>query len=189
MTRRHLAEVGLKLLGVYALLRCLPLLPNAFLLAGAWDGDEVRGRGLTDYRYTIVLLLLACSGAAMLIFGRVLSRLLFRSLDDSEVNSTVPCEPLRATAFAVAGVVVAICTVPTAGWFFQSLWILASPASKYGDSTIAQRTAVQFGVLCILQLGLAAGLLVRARALMTRWRREQTEAAPITEPASPDERA
>jgi len=180
MTKRDLAEVLLKITGVYALFLALPHLAHVWGLAATLAADL----GSLEYRpwmYAVTILpflFTAVPGLALLIWGRAFARVVVREDSGTGVRSAIKSEDLQAIAFSVVAVVLAINVMPRVATLCSSLWQLRTV-----DMPVYHRAQVAAGAKgtalgIALQLGLALVLFLQARGLAALWHKIRTGGIP-----------
>jgi hypothetical protein len=180
MTKRDLAEVLLRITGVYALFLALPHLGNVLALA-AWLAKAEARQGYGPWMYAMQILpflFLAVPALALIIWGDRFSRLIVPHDSDAPTGSSIRSVDIQAIALSVVAVILALHAVPRIGDVCGNLWKLRmADGDSYARASVVAETWQIAGVI-VLQLGLAAALFLRARGLAAMWHKLRTAGIP-----------
>jgi hypothetical protein len=175
MTKRELAAFILKLLGVYAIIRSLPLFLYLSLTLATLgqEKDEVSGQVWTYFSMSVPSILTAIAAIVLLTCSRGLAAAIVREDSDARLSTSLTGEDVQAIGFSVVAVFVFVSAVPQILQFIANLWLIASQ-SEYGraPSQLSMR-AWGTGLSAAVQLVLAIVLFLRARGLANLWHRIQ----------------
>jgi hypothetical protein len=188
MTKRDLAEVLLRITGVYALFLAIPHLTNILALAALPATAEVRQQyGPWIYAMQILpFLFLAVPALALIIRGDSFARLIVPHDSDAPTDSSIKSVDIQAIAFSVVAVVLALHAVPRIGGLCGNLWKLRmAGVDSYARASLVVETWQLAGVIA-LQFGLAAALFLRGRGLAALWHRIRTGGIPGPDQAASD---
>jgi hypothetical protein len=197
MTKRELAAFVLKLLGVYVIIRSLPLLQylGGMLAMLAYESDEISRQVLTYVGMSIPFTLTALAGVVLLTCSRSLAAVIVREDEGAKLSTSLRGEDVQAIGFSVVAVFVFLSAMPQLVQFITSLWYIAYTASRDVSERGMWRftsSAWQSGLSVAVQCALAGLLFFRARGLANVWRRIQvgryveTEDAEHSSPRGPE---
>jgi len=175
MTKRELAELILKLLGVYAIIQSLPFFePLIGLLRGLVYGSErVPGDVSASLTMSIPFVLTAGAGIILLAWSGSLSRVLVKDDGDAKLTTSLCAEEVQAIGFSVVAVLVFLLAVPQLAKFIGYVWFIASLRNSRAPMTGHVMSMWQNGLSFVVQCGLAIVLFFKARGLANLWHRIQ----------------
>ncbi|MGD8501753.1 MAG: hypothetical protein PVJ86_13960 [Phycisphaerales bacterium] len=178
MTKRELAAFILKLLGIYALIRSLPLLQYLGTLLGlrAYESEEILRRAWMYVSLSIPFALTAVAGVVLLACSRGLAAVVVKQDGNAKLSTSLRGEDVQAIGFSVVAVFVFLSAMPQLARFITSLSYIA----YVGLRDVPERgmwrftsEAWQSGLSVAVQCALAGVLFFRARGLANLWRRIQ----------------
>jgi len=171
MTKRELAAFILKLLGVYAIIRSLPLFMYLSLTLATLgqEKDEVSGRVWMYFCMSVPSILTAIAAIVLLTCSRGLAAVIVRQDSDARLSTSLRAEEVQAIGFSIVAVLVFLSAMPSLIEFITSLWYVCTQPE--GAASRLVRTAWQSGLSFAIQFVLAIVLFFRARGLANLWHR------------------
>lgn len=173
MTKRELAAFVLKLLGVYAIIRSLPLFMYISLMLATLgqENGEMARRFWMQVCMSVPFVLSAIAAVVLLTCNRGLSAVVVREDSDAKLSTSLSGNDIQAIGFSIVAVLVFLSAIPGLVKFIGSLYYVVSQPE--GARSRFLRIAWQSGLSVALQLVLASVLFFRARGLANLWRRIQ----------------
>lgn len=168
MTLRDIAGIGLKLLGVYAIILALShteVIGLAISAAGFGHGAAV-----SPLQWTVMVLplgLLLVSGLVLVFCSRRIGRVIVPDQKTVSADPPLSCSDVQALAFSVAGVAIACVALPRLGRILMNAGLLRG---SRGEATI--RTMAQ-AIGPVLQLFIGVALFFGGRGLAKVWQKLQ----------------
>lgn len=101
MTKRELAAFVLKLLGIYALIRSLPLLQYLGILLGmrGYESEEIYRRAWMYVGMSIPFVLMVVTTIVLLTCSRALAAVIVKDDGDVKLRTTLQAEQVQAIGF------------------------------------------------------------------------------------------
>ena len=175
MTKRELAELILKLLGVYAIIQSLPFFqPLIGLLRGlVYESERIQSQVSASLTMSIPFVLTAGAGIILLTCSRSLASILMKDDDDAKLTASLRAEEIQAIGFSIVAVLVFLSAVPRLAQFIGYVWFIASLRSSQAPMVGHVMSMWQNGLSFAIQCGLSIVLFFRARCLANLWHRIQ----------------
>lgn len=175
MTRHELASFALKLLGIYALIKSLPLIQHLGGALGMLGSDQ--GRDMVGF-WTFVgllipLVLTALVGGLLLAFSRDLAPRLMGEDKPLGLSSALSAEDVQAIGFSVVAVLIFLGAIPQLTHVIVYWSYVASRSSLEPVRRQMAWSIWQSSLSGGIQLTLAIVLFLRPRGLSNLWRRLQ----------------
>ncbi len=174
MSKQEFASIMLKLLGIYALLQAVimvpPLIQSVNLFRSFSEKFPIPRSAFFDLFFPVLLLVAV---AVILLAGSdSLARKLIKVDDEFSLFASLSGREFQAICFSAVGVFVFLFGIPAVTDFFAHLWSLAN-ARNHGAivETNLLINAWMTGICIILRFGLALYLFFRAPRLADYWHR------------------
>ena len=170
MTKHELASFALKLLGIYAIIESLPLFQ--FLGGLAYMLRSNKGEAVMEFWPSAImlvpLLLMATTGALLLVFSRNLAPLLVGEDKPLGMSSLLTGRDVQAIGFSIVAVLIFLQAIPQIG---QAVWTGFYSVLQGFSEPVPGRMRQDFwryGIPAVIQLVLAVVLFLQARGLAKR---------------------
>lgn len=175
MTKHELAAFVLKLLGIYAIIRSLPLLYYLAVVLGTlgYENNETPGQLWMYAAMSIPSALTAIAGIILLACSQSLARVIVKKDGAATLSTSLGGEEIQSIGFSIVAVFVLLSAMPQLVQFITNLWYIVSRAEPERARPQFIRSAWQSGLSVVVQCGLASVLFFRARGLANLWRRIQ----------------
>ena len=146
MTKRELAAFVLKLLGVYAIIRSLPLfmyISMMLAILGQENGEMAR-RIWMHVCMSVPFVLSAIAAVVLLTCNRGLAAVVVREDSDAKLSTSLSGNDIQAIGFSIVAVLVFLSAIPDLVGFIASLYYVGSQPE--GARSRFVRTAWQSGL-------------------------------------------
>lgn len=178
MSRPSLGSFCLKLLGIYALLKSLPILEmHVGYMTSLLIEPSQQKLVFWSYFFSALFpfVLYVTAGIILLTLAPRIARLIFRPDEESFLPSTVNIDDLQPIGFSIVAVLIFILTFPKILSFCFHLWHISQMPEQTPADQIATLTGRAFktGLYALIQLILALLLFFRAQGLANLWHRIQ----------------
>ena len=173
MNNRELGSFGIKLLGVYALIKSLPLIQHLSILLGMRvTGEDDASRFMIIYTcQALPFLLILFLSIILMTCSRGIARILFR--EDIEINlgESGSWRDLQSICFSCVAVLIFLQAMPRIGEVVINLWYLQTQQDMRRSYLIPRMW--HHGISAVIQCVLAVVLFFGARGLANVWHRIQ----------------
>jgi hypothetical protein len=175
MTKRELAELILKLLGVYAIIQSLPFLQYFPVLLGGlgYETGRILSQLWVYITMSIPFALTAAAGIVLLSYSRGLACVLVKDDGDAKLTTSLRAEEIQAIGFSVVAVLVFLLSLSQLAKFIGYAWFIVSLRSSQAPMVGHVMSMWQNGLSFVVQCGLAIVLFFRAQGLANLWHRIQ----------------
>ncbi len=175
MTKRELAAFALKLLGIYAIIHSLPLLPYISLMLRMLrlGSDEIYRKLWMYLSMSVPFALMAAIAVVLLTCSRGLASVLVKEDGPAGLGTSLHPQEIQAVGFSVVAVLVFLLAMPKLVQFIMSFWYIQSAAKFEGARPRLIINVWESGLSVAVQLTIAILLFFRSRGLTNFWRRIQ----------------
>jgi hypothetical protein len=172
MKKKDIADVALKILGVFAFLQAISATQYTFMFSAPLltaSHPMTADAWLTLASLAVPVLLLLVAAIVLVAKSKRLSARMFPPVDSSNApQAAFSKEELQALAFSVLGVYVVLMAVPKLMELGVNLFTASSVSSPEVQRSFTRRTWVA-GISAIVQASLGILLFLRARGLAKFW--------------------
>jgi hypothetical protein len=150
MNQTQLAQVALKIVGIFAIIQSIPLL-GAFIQTSAIIAQDFAWKPLAMIGTLFPFLLMISSGCCLIIFGNKIASKMFPPINQHYENIGISTKHLQAIAFSIVGILLMAFAIPHMASIIWNYHVIKNADSemqlqKFWDDTwnYALRTGVQF---------------------------------------------
>lgn len=173
MTLRDIAGIGLKLLGVYAIIQALShteVIGLAISAAGSRHGAAV-----SPLQWAIMVLplgLLLVSGLLLIFCSRRIGRVIVPDQETVPADAPLSYSDIQAIAFSVAGLAIACVALPRLGRILVNAGLLRGSSGHFTGGRARIRSLAQ-AAGPVVQLVIGVALFFGGRGLAKVWQKLQ----------------
>lgn len=166
MTKQELAEIALKILGIYALLTSIQFI-GSFISVFNFPSDGPWIRSLMLISVIAPLLLLLWAGYYLLCRT---SRISLKYFPEGQIqNINIDAKNLQSIAFSIIGVVLIVTTIPKLSQLGVSIYALSERAKDIGTDYKLERDTIAFGISILCKFILGILLFISGDSITNLW--------------------
>jgi hypothetical protein len=168
VTKREIALLALKLIGIYCFIQALTFLASSLSLVGMNMAEMGLSRSLMVAGAALPILGYALSGSVLLVFGNKISGKLLADKQTGAPTTEITTRDVQTLAFSIIGIYLIAASLPSLA---SLLWTIAYYYRKGGPDLARAgvenvwRHAIQVAVEIVVGLGLFLG----ARGVSSLW--------------------
>jgi len=168
MTKQELAQIGLKILGIYALLQSIQFI-TGFLNVFSIRGDAPVERSIMVLSIVVPFLILLWAGIFLV---RKTDRITSKYFPTGSIDNIVlKGNQIQAIAFSIIGAVLIVTTIPKLSQLGLNIYSLMSRAEELGSKFEFRRDTIGFGINLLCRFILGVLLFISGDSISNLWHR------------------
>lgn len=168
MTKQELAQIALKILGIYALLQSIQFITGILNVLSV-RGDAPIERSIMVFSIVVPFLILLWAGIYLVRkTDRITSKYFpTGSIDNIEFKGG----QVQAIAFSIIGAVLIVTTIPKLSQLGLNIYSLMGRAEELGSKFQLERDTLGFGINLLCRFILGVILFISGHSISNLWRR------------------